>query len=215
MPFPLFDILDKRRYRMYYIGGYGSWFRQFLEESGASGFVESFDEGTSERIVASHVVGKIPNSDSVNPATCALVPSLPKDYLEFLGTFDWALVVLRECYWLPAIAKIVEHNREIRAGYKDMSDSDGFNIFRFARFWDETLQSFAFRKRRDGSGWEVMWLNERDYMNPDEVYLGEDYDGWVTDRSFTDWLKRMVKTDGLPICPDDEEDPDPRVVRIP
>jgi len=124
---------------------------------------------------------------------------LPSDYLEFLSKWSWAILVLRECYWIRSLSEALKYNRDFRKGYKGLTDDDSWDIFRFADIWGGDFQNFAFRRKRDGSGWEVMCLrNEFVFLEADRTYCEPDWDHWVTDASFSDWLKRMCETDGIP-----------------
>ena len=195
-----FKLNEVREYQssldyLYLIGAY-------LKRTGAKGVVEviSQDEHIpyNDHFRASHFIRNADGSNSLDAVEAAFRVALPEDFMKFYQIWLEALLVLREPYWIMPGASIVAVN-QVYFGSHD--GKHPCNLIRFARCADENGQNFALRRKSPESAWTISMIDDLDYHENDWEAGDDRFDYKVTDLSFTDWLHRMLETDGTPWFP--------------
>jgi len=120
---------------------------------------------------------------------------LPVDYLEFCSYFKTYTLVGRRAITILDAKEIEEITMGLRDG-EEVSPEDPYCLYRFAhveglpwhfmfRYSDEgVFQDIAFAAYTDADEWEI---------------LGGNSDRYFSDKSFSDWLHRMIETDCVPL----------------
>ena len=180
---------------LYLIGAY-------MKRPDAKGVVEviSQDEHVpyNDHFRASHFVRNADGSDSLEVIKETFKVDLPEDFAAFYGAWSEVLLVLREPYWIMPGASIVASNQRFRGSHDEKFPC---NLIRFARYFDESGQNFALRRKNPESAWTISMIDDLDYHENDWEAGDDKFDYKVTDLSFTDWLHRMLETDGTPWFP--------------
>ena len=121
--------------------------------------------------------------------------ALPADYLEFCSRFKTYTLIGRHAITILDARESEEITIALREG-EEVSPEDPYCLYRFAmveaspwhfmfRFSDDgVFQDVAFAAYTDSDEWEILGENEARYFS---------------DRSFGDWLKRMMETDCVPL----------------
>lgn len=149
--------------------------------------------GTYYRVVASDFWVPGPGGQSTLAQKWNI--HLPVDYLEFCSYFRTYTLVGRRAITILDAKEIEEITMGLRDG-EEVSPEDPYCLYRFAhveglpwhfmfRYSDEgVFQDIAFAAYTDADEWEILGENEARYSS---------------DRSFSDWLKRMIETDCVPL----------------
>ena len=121
--------------------------------------------------------------------------TLPADYLEFCSLYKTYTLIGRNAITILGAREVEEITLALRVG-EEVSPEDPYCLYRFAmveaspwhfmfRYSDDgVFQDVAFAAYTDADEWEILGGNEAQYFS---------------DRSFSDWLKRMMETDGVPL----------------
>jgi len=129
---------------------------------------------------------------------------LPTDIKEFYRLHNEALILTRNPVLIMNPEQIISVSDELREAH-EIPSSLPRHVIRFG--WLGTDSYFLLRFDEATKQWEVMISS---YSHATDAEL-QNRTAWGTacDKSFTDWLRRMIETDGVPLHPDhidDEED---------
>lgn len=128
---------------------------------------------------------------------------LPADFKEFYRLYNEALILTRNPVLIMNPEQIIAVSDELREA-QEVPKELPRHIIRFG--WLGTDSYFLLRYCAEANDWEVM-ISSYSHATDSEL---QDRTAWGTpcDKTFTDWLRRMIKTDGAPLHPDhaDEED---------
>ena len=129
---------------------------------------------------------------------------LPADIKEFYGLHNEALILTRNPVLILNPEQIIAVSNELREAHEVPKELP-HHIIRFG--WLGTDSYFLLRYCAEVGDWEVMISS---YSHATDAEL-QDRTAWGTpcDKSFTDWLRRMIETDGAPLHPahpDENED---------
>lgn len=120
---------------------------------------------------------------------------LPQDYLDFCSSFQMYTLVGRNGLTIMDARDIEETTQHLREA-EEASREDPYCLYRFASV-EGSLWHFMFRYSDEGVFQDVAFAA---YPASDEwEILGEDESSYLTDHSFSDWLKRMIETDCVPL----------------
>lgn len=123
---------------------------------------------------------------------------LPADFLLFCERYREYLIAGRCPVHTIAAAEIEQTTVGLREGW-DVPKTNRHRLFTFARIVDEPGH-FFFRWSEDKKTMDVVVME--DYgMVGEPMLLGPDGDRYITDRTFTGWLTRMLDTDCFPLTP--------------
>ena len=203
------EIAKTRRYHS--VWPYWQLIEEFLAKPGVNGSAQliSTDEGGSDTFDASHLVWAA-DENEIDIVESEYGIQLPQDYKSFLTTWGQALLVFREAYWLMPPAEILRVSRDWR---DEIQGSSGpCNVVRFARYWDNEERHFCFINT--GGEWKIGFRDDYVFPTDDDDVTGEEAESCITDQSFTDWLTRMIATDGTPWFPGADEEFHVRTKRI-
>ena len=121
--------------------------------------------------------------------------ALPKDYLEFCSLFKTYTLVGRRAVTILEAKEVEEITLGLRDG-EEVSQDDPYCLYRFAQV-DGRPWHFIFRYSDDGVFHDIAFAS---YTDSDEwEILGENEAHYFSDRSFSDWLMRMIETDCVPL----------------
>ena len=152
-------------------------------------------------IEVSHIVA--PPRDGLNAVEHKFGIRLPDDFKEFYRVHNEALILTRNPVLIMNPEQIISVSDELREAHEVPKDLPR-HIIRFG--WLGTDSYFLLRYCEEASDWKVMISS---YSHATDAEL-QDRTAWGTpsDKSFTDWLHRMIETDGAPLHPAhaDEED---------
>lgn len=128
---------------------------------------------------------------------------LPTDFKEFYSLHHEALVLGRNPVLIMNLEQIIEVSHELREAH-EVPQKLPRHILRFG--WLGTDTYFLLRYCVKEDDWEVMISS---YSHATDAEL-QDKSAWGTpcDKTFTDWLRRMLTTDGAPLHPDHLDDED-------
>jgi hypothetical protein len=70
------------------------------------------------------------------------------------------------------------------------------------------------RRKNEESPWRIVIWDDYDFHEDDRSAGEDQWDYRVTDASFTDWLKRMLETDGTPWFPGNDEEQHCKTLRV-
>jgi hypothetical protein len=121
--------------------------------------------------------------------------TLPADYLEFCSNFKTYTIVGRNSITILDALEIEKMTQALRCG-EDVADGDPYCLYRFAMV-EACPWHFMFRYSDEGVFLDVAFAA---YTDADEwEILGENEARYFSDHSFSDWLKRMIETDCVPL----------------
>jgi Leucine-rich repeat (LRR) protein len=164
----------------------------FLKKAGVCGrskFLER--DGETVMFQATHL-GVKGDGRGLEKVEAALKIVLPDDIKEFYKIWSEILLVLCDPFRLMPVDEIIEANRwEPKYG--------SCNLVRFAQYDTYSEIHFALRRKFENAPWHIAIWNEMDevYVSDEDAHSDE-LDHTQSDLSFTDWLKRMIETDGVP-----------------
>ena len=129
---------------------------------------------------------------------------LPADFNEFYQIHHEALILTRNPVLIMSPAQIIHVSDDLRDAHEVPKDLPR-HVIRFG--WLGTDTYFLLRFEEATGQWGVMISS---YSHATDTEL-QDRTAWGTpcDKSFTEWLRRMIETDGAPLHPghaDDEDD---------
>ena len=149
----------------------------------------------------SHLVA--PKGEGVGSIEEQFFIHLPTDFKEFYHLHNEALILTRNPVLIMTPEQLISVSDELREAHEVPKDLPR-HIIRFG--WLGTDSYFLLRYCEEASDWKVMISS---YSHATDAEL-QDRTAWGTpsDKSFTDWLHRMIETDGAPLHPAhaDEED---------
>lgn len=129
--------------------------------------------------------------------------TLPQDLCEFYRTYNEALILTRNPVLIMSPAQIIYVSDDLREAHEVPKDLPR-HVIRFG--WLGTDSYFLLRYCAEADDWEVV-ISSYSYATDTQL---QDRSAWETrcDKSFSDWLRRMIATDGVPLHPDfpNEED---------
>ena len=166
-----------------------------------------FDEIKSDSFIVSHVF--VPSVSGVKIVEETFGIELPSDFIEFYKQFNEAVILgLNPIVVLSPeeIIKVSNELREAQGVHKDLPR----HVIRFA--WIGTDQYFLLRFCPDAKNWDVMFSS---YSLASDTEL-QNKTAWTKpcDKSFGDWLRRIIETDGAPLDPLDPDEGDFLTKRI-
>jgi len=122
---------------------------------------------------------------------------LPLDFLKFNDLFKNYALVCRNGINLLDSDDVEDITHGLRDG-EDILIESPYRIYRFAQIFGEPSH-FMFRWNGDGTFRDVAFARYTDSTEVD--ILGNDSAIFSCDKSFSDWLERMVETDAVPLHP--------------
>lgn len=123
---------------------------------------------------------------------------LPADYILFCDRYREYLIAGRRPVHITAAEEIEQTIVGLREGW-DVPLSTPHRLFHFAQIVEET-GNFAFRWSEDGKTMDVVVAEDFGVVG-EPILLGPNGDRYITDRTFTDWLTRMLDSDCFPLTP--------------
>lgn len=168
------------------------------------------DDGAVERYEATHLVQRAAETEDFQKIVAALNPpaTLPEDFVRFWRLWRRAVLIFRQDYWLLTAREMVSVAKE-KASYSP--ESSGYRgvhrVIPFAEIGKDTFDFAALRLQPGEESWRVCFCG-RDYGTA-EVETGEYFE---TDRNFSEWLDRLMESDGWP--PTKGSARTPNVIRI-
>lgn len=129
---------------------------------------------------------------------------LPADLNEFYRLHNEALILTRNPVLIMNPAQMIYVSDDLREAQEVPKDLPR-HIIRFG--WLGTDDYFLLRYCAEAGDWEVM-ISSYSYATDTELQDRSAF-GTPCDKSFADWLRRMIDTDGAPLHPahkDDEDD---------
>ena len=128
---------------------------------------------------------------------------LPDDFREFYVQHNEALILGRNSVLIMSPEQMIAVSDELRDAHEVPKELP-HHIIRFG--WLGTDSYFLLRFCVEVNDWEVL-ISSHSHATDAEL---QDRTAWGTpcDKSYADWLRRMIETDGAPLHPDhaDEEE---------
>lgn len=126
---------------------------------------------------------------------------LPADFRAFYQLYNEAFILGRNPVLIMSPAQIVSISDELRDAH-DIPEDLPRHVIRFG--WLGNDSYFLLRYHTKNNNWEVVLSS---YSHDTDAELQERTD-WGTPwgKTFTDWLRRMIETDGAPLYSDDKDD---------
>lgn len=129
----------------------------------------------------------------------AVPMALPEDFVAFWRRWSRAVLVLRCDFWLMSPAQMVEV-ATYRARFSPACSGHlgKHRVIPFAEINHETEDYAALRLRAEDSMWNVCYFSHEYWTESMEDDPGDEFG---SDASFSDWLERVLSTDGWPPIP--------------
>jgi hypothetical protein len=142
-----------------------------------------------------------PPSDGITEIEREFDINLPADFNAFYRLHNEAFILGRNPVLIMSPAQIIYVSDDLRDAH-DIPDDLPRHVIRFG--WLGTDSYFLLRFNASNNDWEVMLSS---YSHATDAEL-QDRTAWGTpcDKTFTDWLRRMMETDGAPLHPAHEGD---------
>ena len=128
---------------------------------------------------------------------------LPADFVEFYQNWNEGILITRNPVKIMNPTEIIRTVNELRTA-QDIPDNLPHRIVRFGDLGNSSY--FLLRYRHGIEDWEILCSS---YSQDTDADLQEDNDfPRPCDKTFSEWLQRMVVTDGVPLHPllPDEDD---------
>ena len=197
------SLKTKRTYRTPYTANV-----EMLMDHDEQGVIEMVSESVEEMVFRATHLLKPGFADGIRSVERKFEVTLPQDMHDFYRRWGSGYLVFLREYRLMPPSEIIEEVISFRTIRKERADMPK-RMFRFCELEDSNF--FAVRQNWSNGDWEVIYA---DIGDTDQELQGEYGDSCVTDASFTAWLKRMVDTDGWPICPGDSGSETPIFERV-
>jgi hypothetical protein len=129
--------------------------------------------------------------------------TLPDDFKAFYTIWHEGILMTRNPVRILCIEEVISEMHQIRR-YSRVSSETPYHFLRFGEI--NSQRHFGLRLRSDSETW-IVDLNCWNEVNDSEL-LSSELEHSLTDKSFTQWLRRMILTDGAPLDPGwpDEDD---------
>jgi hypothetical protein len=212
-----FDFFkDKLKEQREYLSGKDYWWflRRHLQMPEMNGCVELIDEKPetfyNDHFKSTHITYPS-KKGGVKEVEETFAITLPDDFKSFYNEWSQALLVLREAYWIMPASGIIEATQSMRGDYDAQRPC---NLIRFARLFDSPDHFFSLRRKSPSSQWKIAKVDDGEMPVADGDIGDDSADYMVTDANFTDWLKRMLETDGTPWFPGNDEEQHCKTIRL-
>jgi hypothetical protein len=190
---------EKRKYRLHRYPYY-----EVIEDELVSDAVTILDNSNDNSIDVEISNVLFDNNEPMTSEEEKFFAELPEDFCSFYKLYNGGFLFYKNFYRLLSRSEILE----VEAFFMERDKEEGeCKVIRFCDMQDGIY--IALRKKINGE-WGVVWADPGDSNY--ELCSGDNDKYCLMDKSFSEWLKRMIITDGWPMsCPegaqlvDDEE----------